>query len=367
MNEGSIGLREVVPNQAVLSSPAVRELTVATGAAQSTLQDIKLPDTAGGYTYCSEGATTSPALTNRTLYWRTQGDTIEISEVSLNYNLVGSRVKFRFVDTPLLPGITVHESWGNVVLLVPTVGSVHKLSFPHPTKLEGRGVSDVEGGLMSVLAEATATTAKECQHIFSWPASTPLPSTASTYFTQDEESIFVIGNTTGHLTCVKLGRVRGMTSVNTLAAPSSYLGRVWTSITRSQQDISTQPTNFIITTLGGQLCLLAVCKDHKLRAWSLSSYECVLATDLVQFTAESGRQMVAGSQGHRITLVQGEQGGKEQVVAIYLCFQQHSQFLLVRVSSQAGQCTAQTTTWWGSAPPTGDWWVCGPAARVILL
>ena len=107
-----------------------------------------------------------------------------------------------------------------------------------------------------------------------------------------------------------------MTSVNSLAAPSSYLGRVWTSITRSQQDMFTQPTSFIITLLGGQLSLLAVCKDHKIRAWSLSSYECVLATDLVQFTAESGRQMVSGSQGHRVSLVQGEDGGKEQVVAI---------------------------------------------------
>ena len=48
---------------------------------------------------------------------------------------------------------------------------------------------------------------------------------------------------------------------------------------------------------------------------------------------------MSGSQGHRVSLVQGEEGGKEQVVAIYMCFQQHSQFLLVRVTSQAGQFT----------------------------
>jgi len=336
MCEGPRGLREVVPNQSV--PPPIREYTVSTGAAQSTLQDIKLPDTAGGYTYINDG--TTPALANRTLYWRTQGDTIEINEVSLNYNLVGSRVKFRFVDTPLLPGITVHESWGNVVVLVPTVGSVHKLSFPHPSRLEGRGISGVEGGLVSVLAEANSNTARECQHVFNWPASTPLASTASTYFTQDEESIFVLGNAAGQLTCVKLGRVRGMTSVNTLAAPSSYLGRVWTSITRSQQDLSTQPTSFLIILIAGQLSLVAICRDHKLRAWSLSSYECILAADLVQFTAEAGRVMVAGNQGHRVSSVQGEEG----VVAVYLCFQQHSQFLMVRLVSQAGQLNVAPVT-----------------------
>ena len=93
---------------------------------------------------------------------------------------MGNRVKYRFVDTPLLPGITVHESWGHVVVLVPTVGSVHKLSFPHPAKL-GQA-----GGVESVLAEASLNTARECQHILAWPASSPLPSLASTFFTHDE-------------------------------------------------------------------------------------------------------------------------------------------------------------------------------------
>jgi len=333
MNEGSRGLREVVPNQCYI--PQLREFTVTTGAAFSTLQDIKLPDSAGGYSYNNDGD--SSLLANRTLYWRTQGDTLELIEISLNFDLVGNRVKYKFVDTPLLPGITVHESWGNVVILVPTVGSVHKLSFPHPAKLEGRGVG---GGVLSVLADASVHTARECQHILSWPASTPLPSIASTHFTHDEESVFVLGNSVGHMTCVRLGRVRGMTSVNTLAADTSYLGRVWTSlVSRSAAgDQAGQPTGHVISSLPGVgLSLVAVCRDHKIRVWSLSSYECILATDLVQFTAEAGRQMLGGSQGHRVSLVGDESKGS--VVCVYLCFQQHSQFLYCRLESSSGQLT----------------------------
>ena len=61
------------------------------------LQDIKLPDTAGGYVYSNpEG---SPSLANRTLYWRTIGDILELCEISLNFNLSGNKVdislKFR--------------------------------------------------------------------------------------------------------------------------------------------------------------------------------------------------------------------------------------------------------------------------------
>ena len=42
---GSRGLREVVPAQC--HAPSLREFTVATGATAQTLQDIKLPDSAG--------------------------------------------------------------------------------------------------------------------------------------------------------------------------------------------------------------------------------------------------------------------------------------------------------------------------------
>ena len=54
------------------------------------LQEIKLPDTAGGYVYSNpEG---SPSLANRTLYWRTIGDILELCEISLNFNLSGNKV-----------------------------------------------------------------------------------------------------------------------------------------------------------------------------------------------------------------------------------------------------------------------------------
>ena len=39
---------------------------------------------------------------------------------------------------------------------------------------------------LSVLAEARVNTARECQHILSWPASSTLPYLASIHFTNDE-------------------------------------------------------------------------------------------------------------------------------------------------------------------------------------
>ena len=341
----------MIPNQSV--PVPVREFTVTTGGTQSTLQvfqdllamitfsallllsccslqDIKLPDTAGGFTYQDDG--TCAALSNRTLYWRTSHDTLHLHEVSLNHNLLGARIRMRFLDTPLLGGVSVHEAWGQVVVLVPTVGSVHRLSFPHPSRLE----STHDGSLLSVLAEASAASAREHQHTLSWPSSTLLPSFACSHLTHEEEAIFVLGNSAGQLTVVKMSRVRGFTSVNQLAAPSSVLGRVWTSLTSSlaTQERQDQPLSCAITSLGG-LVAVAVCKDHKLRVWNLQSHDCVMASDLVALTAEAGRNLGPGAQGHRLHLVSEE--GKEVMVALHLCFHQHSQFLLVKLAITAGQ------------------------------
>ncbi|XP_023326535.1 nuclear pore complex protein Nup160 [Eurytemora carolleeae] len=272
------GLREVIPNQTRFRKH--KEFVVPTGGRLSTLQEIKLPDTAGGYVYSNpEG---SPSLANRTLYWRTIGDILELCEISLNFNLSGNKVRYRFQDSPLLDGVSVHESWGQVVILVPTVTSVHRLSFPHPTRLEKSDLARTEdGGLMSILSEASVATAREYQHLLSWASASPLPNIAATYFTHDEESVFVLGNNQGELTCVKMGQVRGMTSVKQLSSARNYLGMVWTSLTRSA-DIRDQPQSFIITPL---------IKDKS----------------------------------------------EEVLVCVFLCFQQHSQFLLLGLLQRAGQ------------------------------
>jgi hypothetical protein len=148
--------------------------------------------------------------------------------------------------------------------------------------------------------------------------------------------------------------MRGMTAVHALAAPSSYLGRVWTSLTRAPDGASReQPQSLVISTLHQMLLLVTVCRDHKVRVWNLTgSYDCVLVTDLVQFTAEGaaagGPELAQGAQAHRLSLVlqhQQQQQHKaseastpgELRLALYLCFQQHSQFLLARLRQAAGQ------------------------------
>ena len=60
---------------------------------------------------------------------------------------------------------------------------------------------------------------------------------------------------------------------------------------------------YLRLSLGGVLMLVAVCRDHKVRVWNLSSSDCIMCTDLVQYLAEVGREMHQGTQHHKIATV----------------------------------------------------------------
>ena len=68
---------------------------------------------------------------------RTYRDTLELVEVSLDYNLTTNCLRFHFTNAAILGGsISIHESAGNVFVLVSTVASVHRLVFAHPNRLQ---------------------------------------------------------------------------------------------------------------------------------------------------------------------------------------------------------------------------------------
>jgi hypothetical protein len=103
----------------------------------------------------------------RCIEWSASGDTLELTEISLDHKLDRNRVKFRFMDAPILSGgISIHETLHEVVVLVATVSSVHKMSFPHPERIRKQlGISSGAQSIPSIFAEANAGVAKEHCHV----------------------------------------------------------------------------------------------------------------------------------------------------------------------------------------------------------
>lgn len=93
---------------------------------------------------------------------------MELVETSLDWELAGNRVRYRFQDTPVLDGITVHETFHHVIILVATVSSVHKLVFPHPSRMHKQDFQvfqNTDEGIPSVFTEATTSTPREHYHV----------------------------------------------------------------------------------------------------------------------------------------------------------------------------------------------------------
>lgn len=66
---------------------------------------------------------------------RTNGNILELSEVSLDLNLIDNAIRYKFTDAPIL-SVSIAEHNEKVIVLVATVSSVHFLKFSHPNRLQ---------------------------------------------------------------------------------------------------------------------------------------------------------------------------------------------------------------------------------------
>lgn len=72
----------------------------------------------------------------------TSDDTVQFVEQSLDTNLLNNAVRLRIPHCLLLPGgVFIQETLNNVIILIVTSQSVHRLVLPHPTRMY-RSVSD---------------------------------------------------------------------------------------------------------------------------------------------------------------------------------------------------------------------------------
>lgn len=79
----------------------------------------------------------------------TSGDTVQLVEQSLDTNLLNNAVRLRIPQCLLLPGgVSIQETLNNVIILIVTSQSVHRLVLPHPTRMY-RSVSHMTFTLLS--------------------------------------------------------------------------------------------------------------------------------------------------------------------------------------------------------------------------
>ncbi|XP_041365360.1 nuclear pore complex protein Nup160-like [Gigantopelta aegis] len=317
-----------------------KEITVYSGASASLLQDIKVPESCGGYSYTDSGIAGSP-VSNRYIYWRVYNDVLELVEQSLDVSLTANHIRYRFQDTPILDGVSIHELHNSVVVLVATVASVHRLVFPHPEEIcrhESAFSITSDSAALSVFHNASLSDKMYPQdkHMLNPSGNTSYSVlTAATYVTGDGDALFALGTSTGGVVLVRMppAGLQGIVMQSELTQ-STVMQKLWKGLVpvmiRGGQQSAETATSIDIQPLRGDFIVFCVCRDHKLRLWSVKTRECVLVFNLLDCLPDGDLSMppLSSTSGHTIKKIQTSSFSCLRV-CVHLNFPDRNQFCLL--------------------------------------
>lgn len=108
------------------------------------------------------GSLTSAALSFHfwvfhNIFRRTNSDLLELSEISLDLNLVNNNVRYKFTDSPIL-AVSIAEVNENLIVLVATISSVHQLKYSTPNQIH-KTIDETQS--FSVFHEASMQTQRD--------------------------------------------------------------------------------------------------------------------------------------------------------------------------------------------------------------
>ncbi|KAI4461367.1 nuclear pore complex protein [Holotrichia oblita] len=331
MAEYNFGYREVIPDQTLIEK--WKEITLNTGGRQSTLQDIKVAERSNGYCYRDSS---KPHTRNRFIYWRIIHDILEIIEQSLDITLAGNALRYRFVDTPILDGISIHETCTSVIVLVPTVCSIHRLVFPHPDRLHRQDEllgTHPELVVPSIFSEASVAQAKNPAtfHIITNPVSagSQLPHCAASWFTwSDEEAYFILSYLSGDVLLIKQLQNGACDSIELKF--ESIVPRFLHGLAekfRSKGSDGNVIVSVVLHTVGLETYALTLCKNGHLRIWSCTKYQCIAVSDILTETLSNNS--LQGAQNHVLKKAVGD-NETDFILGVVLNFISECQFHILK-------------------------------------
>ncbi|OQR76550.1 nuclear pore complex protein Nup160-like, partial [Tropilaelaps mercedesae] len=249
-----------------------RELSLDTGSGQGSLETVSVVEKAGGLVL--------PSPWNRFIYWRTQQGSIELLEESLDARLHGNRLRIKLVNTPILgDSVSLFESHDRyIVLLMSTLGSLHRVAFPHPCLLDAS---------RSVFAGATPSVLKD----YNRPSLPGQITLCSNYLTAANDGMFVVGtaNSLHLITFYVDGQVQSQELQRTRTIKKRLTGMLPTVI-RPREGLEEAPAAVTCFEHENDFLIFALGNDRRLCAWSYYRGEVVSNVSLseVMGCADSG-------------------------------------------------------------------------------
>uniref|UniRef100_A0A673J4E6 Nuclear pore complex protein Nup160-like n=1 Tax=Sinocyclocheilus rhinocerous TaxID=307959 RepID=A0A673J4E6_9TELE len=308
-----------------------RQITLNLGNA------VLYADSAGGFSYEDSGKLLS-VTSNRFIHWSTSGDTVQFVEQSLDTNLLNNAVRLRIPNCLLLPGgVCIQETLNNIIILIVTSQSVHRLVLPHPTRMY-RSDLVTELQMQSIFTDIGKLNLNEPAHSYVLPfaqgTQTTAPSTSAAWISHEGEALFALASPSGAITVVTLPAHDQDGTVSILELKQSSMmqrlaGWMPTAI-RGDQSIPDLAISLAVHQLEDDTFIFALCQDHKLRMWSLKHQMCLLVTDMLEYMpAGRGEVKASPALAHKLRLFFSSSIGL--CLAIYLAVPKRSQFCVLQL------------------------------------
>uniref|UniRef100_A0A1B0B1N7 Uncharacterized protein n=1 Tax=Glossina palpalis gambiensis TaxID=67801 RepID=A0A1B0B1N7_9MUSC len=296
---GSLSYREVIPVNAF--NEEWHEIKLNTGGTHSTLQDIKVAEKAGGYCYKNVKVNHNR---NRFIYWRSYQDVLELSEISLDFNLYQNNLRYKFTDSPVLC-VTITEQPKHIVLLVSSVASLHHIVFPHPDTLaEGNNgacaaVESNDEESFSIFKESNAAAARDPSSFYvidTQPAGSDnaVPHAAAAFLAQNGNEAYFALACQSQLALYTMNCATGHT-VRHLLKDHYNVPRLFSNLKEAltgRHDVSDAEcaTSVAFSSINQRIYLLALYRNDYLRAWSVINQQSQCMINCVRKDSEQRMQ-----------------------------------------------------------------------------
>uniref|UniRef100_A0A3B3XRY5 Nucleoporin 160 n=1 Tax=Poecilia mexicana TaxID=48701 RepID=A0A3B3XRY5_9TELE len=311
-----------------------REVTVNPGVSAPP-GGLKFADSTGAFHYNESGKLLS-VTSNRFIHWWTSGDTVQLVEESLDTNLLNNGVRLKFTCCSILPGgVTVHETLNNIIILICTNQTVHRLVLPHPARMY-RSELVTERHMQSVFTDVMKLDLQDpahCAVIPGWAGHTAIPGAVTAWLSFPGDAHFALAAPTGGITVVTLPPHNSQGGVSVVELKrSSMMRRIsgWmpTAI-RGEQSPADLVLSLAVREEEEDSLIFALCQDHRLRMWSLTEQTCLLEADMLEYMpACKGVRRLSG-QGHRLRLAFSSRTGL--CLCVHLAVPQRGQFIVLQL------------------------------------
>ncbi|KAF1386258.1 hypothetical protein PFLUV_G00092650 [Perca fluviatilis] len=261
-----------------------RDVTVDLGVS-ALPGGVKLPDSRAFH--YGESVEAAVCHQQPIIHWCTSGDSVQLVEQSLDTNLLNNAVRLRLSHCSVLPGgVHIQETLNNVVILISTNQSVHRLLLPHPSRMY-RSDLVTELHMQSVLTDVGKLSLQDAAHSAVIPGSLS-PTTGTAWLSLSGEAHYALAAPAGGIVVLSLppygtqGSAVGGGAEEELHDAEVFR---WMPIAHPWRPESglTEALSLAVRELEEDCFIFALCQGPHAAMWSFTEQACVLEAHMLDY------------------------------------------------------------------------------------